>query len=312
MVGIYVGGYLEDEAGKLWLLRLDCALFGHGGTRRGSYLYETVEQFLHSKVVKGRPKEHWCHLCTAVGFDVKLRIDSVYKLQVVAQLSGISLSNLLVKLVGVDVYLHFLRHTLFVWREEVQLLLVNVINAFEPCALIDRPREGSNVYLQFVFQLVEEVEGVSSLAVHLVYEDYHGSVPHTANLHELPCLRLNAFSSINNDDGRIHCGERSICVFGKVLVSRRIENVDLILRIGAFGSVVELHHRCADRYSALLLNVHPVACRGLAYLVVLHSSGHLNLSAEEQELLGERRLTRIGMADDGKGASSFYFLVHLY
>ena len=61
----------------------------------------------------------------------------------------------------------------------------------------------------------------------------------------------------------------------------------------------------------MFLDFHPVARGGLFYLVALHGARHLNLSSEEQELLRQCGLSCIGVADDGKRASAFYFRVHL-
>ena len=148
--------------------------------------------------------------------------------------------------------------------------------------------------VQLLLKLVKEVEGVAALTVHLVDEDDDRGVAHTAHLHELSCLCLHTFGGVDDDDGGVDSSQRAVGILGKVLVTRGIEDVDLI-RVSAltFGQVVELHDRCRHGDTTLLLDVHPVGSRGLANLVVLHGAGHLNLSTEEQELLGERRLTGI-------------------
>ena len=52
MVGINVGGYLKDESGKFRFVRFHFTLFCLYRTRAGSYLYETVQQLLHTEVVQ--------------------------------------------------------------------------------------------------------------------------------------------------------------------------------------------------------------------------------------------------------------------
>ena len=85
-------------------------------------------------------------------------------------------------------------------------------------------------------------------------------------------------------------------------MARRVEQVDDL------ALVRELHHRRGHRDAALLLQRHPVrggAARGLA---ALHRAGHLDRTAEQQQLLGQRGLARIRMADDGEGAAAAGFL----
>jgi hypothetical protein len=75
-------------------------------------------------------------------------------------------------------------------------------------------------------------------------------------------------------------------------VARRVEQVDLVAR------VLELHHARRHRDAALLLELHPVA-RGMALRATrLHGAGEVDRAAVEQELLGERGLPGVGMADD--------------
>lgn len=77
---------------------------------------------------------------------------------------------------------------------------------------------------------------------------------------------------------------------------RRIQQIDLAI------AVLELHHRAGHGDAALLLDAHPVA-RGVALgLPGLHSPGHIDRPSEEEQLLGQRGLPRVGVADDGERA----------
>ena len=155
-----------------------------------------------------------------------------------------------------------------------------------------------------MLQLVEQIKGVAAFPVHLVDEDDYGGRPHAAHLHELSRLCLHTFGRVDHNDSRVDGSQRTIGVFGKILVTRGIQNVDLVV------AIVEFHHGSRHRDTTLLLDVHPVARGRFSYLVALYCSCHLNLSTEEQELLGERGLTGIRVRNDGKGTSSFYF-VHI-
>ena len=225
---------------------------------------------------------------------------------------GKLVANLGIELFRLDIDSHLLRHALLVGSEEIELFLVDIIDALEALTLANRPGERSHVDMKFLLQFVEQVEGIATLAVHLVDKDNDGSIPHTADFHQFARLCLHTFGRIHHNDRGIDSRKRSIGIFGKVLVAWRIEDVDLIglvlLGFGTLGTIVELHHRRGDRDTTLLLNVHPVGGGALAYFVALHRTGYLNLSTKEEEFLGQGSLTRIRVADDGKGASAFYFV----
>ena len=57
--------------------------------------------------------------------------------------------------------------------------------------------------VQLLLQLVEEVERVASLTVHLVDEDDDRGVAHAAYFHEFARLCLDAFGRVNDNDGGI-------------------------------------------------------------------------------------------------------------
>ncbi len=305
VVGVDVGGYLEDEARELGLVGPHHALLGLRGTGTGGYLHKAVKQFLHAEVVQGRAEEHRRDLALEVLLHAERGIYPLHQFQVLAQLGRVALAHPLVQVCAVDVNLHLLCHLLLVGGEQVEALLIYVIDPLEAHALADGPRQGSHANLEFLFQLVQEVEGVTPLAVHLIDEDDDRRPAHAAHAHQFAGLGFHSLGAVHHDDGAVHGGERAEGVLRKVLVPRRVQDVDLV------ALVLELHHAGCDRYSALLLYLHPVAGRRLAYLVALHCPGHLYLPPEEQELLGERGLARIGVRYDGKGSPSLYFLVHL-
>lgn len=303
VVGVDVGRNLEDEAGELGLVGLHDALLGLDGTGAGGYLDEAVEQLLDAEVVQRRTEEHGSHFALEVVVDIELGIDALDELQLAAQAVGQVGADALVQLLGVDVYGHLLGHYLLGGLEEVEVLLVDVVDALEADAALDGPRQRTHVDVELFLELVQQVEGVLGLAVHLVDEDDDGGVAHAAHFHELARLRLHTLGAVHHDDDAIDGGQRAVGVFGEVLVTGGVENVDLVVLI------VELHDGGGDGDTALLLDVHPVGRGGLLDFVALHGAGHLYLSAEEQELLGERGLTGIGVRDDCKRSSSFDFLI---
>ena len=306
VVGVNVGRYLEYEARELGLFRLNHAFLGLRGTRTWGYLNKAIEQFLHAEVVKRAAEEHRRHLGRTVVLNIELRVNTVHKLKIFTQFGRVGLANVSLQLIARNVNLNLLGDTLLVGREQVELVLVNVVNALELRTLVDGPRQRAHLYLKFLLQLVKKVKGVAPFAVHLVDEDYHRRVAHAAHVHQLARLRLHALGSVHYDYGRVNSRERAVSVFGEVLVTRRVKYVDLVTFI------VKLHDRRGHGYSALFLYVHPVRRCRLAYLVVLHRSGHLYLSSEKKELLGKRGLTRVRVRYDGERAPSFDFLVHFF
>ena len=311
VVGVDVGGNLEDEARELGLVGLHVTLLGLGGLRRRGYLDKAVQQFLHTEVVECRTEEDGSHLGRAVRLHLEVGIDAADQLQVLTQLLGILLAHSLVQLLAVNVHLHFLRHALLVGGKQVELLLVDIIDALELGTLVDGPRQRTDLDFQFLLQLVQQVERVAALTVHLVDEDDDGRIPHAAHRHQLAGLSLHTLRTVYHDDGRVDSRQRAVGILGKVLVTRGVEDVHLILYVRALRSIVELHDRGRDGDATLLLDVHPVAGGGFLNLVVLDGTGHLNLSAKQQELLSQRGLTGIRVRDNRKGSSTFYFLIHI-
>ena len=87
------------------------------------------------------------------------------------------------QLIAVDVNLYFFGNALLVGLEQVELVLVYVVYAFELRSYVDRPRERAHAYAQLFLKFVEQVERVASFAVHLVDEYDDRRVAHAAHFH---------------------------------------------------------------------------------------------------------------------------------
>jgi len=94
----------------------------------------------------------------------------------------------------------------------------------------------------------------------------------------------------------VHGRERAVGVLREVLVARRVEQVE------DAAAVLEGHHRGDDRDAALALDVHPVRAGLGAVVLGLDLAGELDGAAEQQQLLGQRRLAGVRVGDDGEGA----------
>ena len=124
---------------------------------------------------------------------------------------------------------------------------------------------------------------------------------HTAYLHEATRLLLDTLGVIDDDDDAIHRSERAVGVFGEVLVTWSIEDVDFVIFI------VEAHDTGCHGDTTLTLYLHKVTGSALLDLVALDSSSYVDGTSVEKELLGEGCFTRIWVRYDGKGATTTYF-----
>ena len=115
-----------------------------------------------------------------------------------------------------------------------------------------------------------------------------------ADLEQLEGLGLDALGRVEHHDDGVDAGEDAVRVLGEVAVAGRVEQVDDVV------AVRELQHGRADRDAALALELHPVRRRRAPAVACLDRTGSLHGAGVEQELLGQRRLAGVGVADDGE------------
>ena len=148
--------------------------------------------------------------------------------------------------------------------------------------------------MQFVFKLVKQFKRISAFTVHLVDKDDNRCMPHPADLHELFSLFLNTFDAIDYKNDTVNRSQRPVCIFRKVLVTWRVENID------TFTCIFESHDRSSNRYSSLLFDFHEIAGRRFTDLVAFYCTGGLNCTAKKKKFFSQRCFSRIRMADDCK------------
>ena len=165
------------------------------------------------------------------------------------------------KVSAVYIYVDLLSHLLLIGGEKVKFLLIDVVHTLKAGTFLDRPAERAYMYLKFLLKLIKKVKGIITLTVHLVYKDNDRGLAHTTHLHEAAGLHLNALSAVNHYDYAVNSCQGTERILGKILVTRGIQNIYLVTFI------IKLHDRCSHRDSTLFLNIHPVRCSGLAYLV---------------------------------------------
>ncbi|OAV74656.1 hypothetical protein Barb7_01806 [Bacteroidales bacterium Barb7] len=176
----------------------------------------------------------------------------------------------------VDVFeLHALRHVLLAGSVEVKFFLIYIIDTLEALPHVNRPAQGAHLDMQFLFHLIQEVERVFPVTIHLVDKHDDGRFPHTANFHQFAGLRFHPFGGINDDDDTVHRRQRAEGILGKVLMTGRIQDINLMV------GIIKSHDRSCHRYAALLLYLHPVGRSRFPYLVRLHRSGNMDGSAEQ-------------------------------
>jgi len=117
--------------------------------------------------------------------------------------------------------------------------------------------------------------------------------------------RLDTLGGVDEHHRAVGGEEGPVGVLGEVLVARRVEQVDRMTL------VVELEDRRGDGDAALLLQLHPVGRRVPPGPARLHAAREVDGSAVEQQLLGQRRLARVRVGDDGEGAPARHLLLEL-
>jgi hypothetical protein len=157
-----------------------------------------------------------------------------------------------------------------------------------------RPEHRGRIERQGLLDLLHQLEGMTAFAIEFVDEGDDGYIAQPANLEQLQGLGFDAFGGIENHHRRIHCRQRAIGIFAEILVARRVEQVE------DQPVMLEGHDRGRDRDPALLLDLHPVGPGAPALASGSHRARLLDGAAQQQQLLGQRRFTRVGMGDDGK------------
>ena len=117
-----------------------------------------------------------------------------------------------------------------------------------------------------------------AFSIHLIDKHNDGSFPHATDIHKFAGLGFNTFGSINDNNNTVNCGQCAECVFSKILMTRCVKDVDLVILI------VKFHDGSSDGDSSLFFNLHPVAGSSLTYFIVFYCTCHLYLTSKKQEL----------------------------
>jgi hypothetical protein len=114
-------------------------------------------------------------------------------------------------------------------------------------------------------------------------------------------LRFDTVGAVDYHDRRVDRRQHAIGIFGKVLVTRGVEQVDDGI------AVFELHHRTGHRDAALLFDLHPVGGGVAVALAALDGTGNMDRARKQQQLFGQRGFARVRVGDHRKSAASVNF-----
>ena len=192
----------------------------------------------------------------------------------------------------------------FFFIEGVEGVFGNRIYALKQLTHANRERKGSCLDMQNAFNLVQQVQHMTPIQVHLVNEGNDGRMAHATHIHELDRLLFHTVHAIDKHEGGVDGGQGAVGVFAEVLVPRGIDQVEH----ATFER--EIQHGTRNRNTTLLFNLHPVAHRVAAVRLGAHVARFANHVSVPQELFGDGGLTRVRVADNSKSAAFFDFCVH--
>ncbi|MNZ69474.1 hypothetical protein D3C78_877720 [compost metagenome] len=299
MFRIHVRLDLEHEAGELLLGRhhfTALCLARHGGRRP---VGQAIQHVVDAEVAKGGTEEDRSHLAGDEGLVVELGRGALHQLQLAAQLGGQIFTYGGVQLGVVQTLDHplLLDGVALTGLIQIGLVLVEVVDPLEGLAAADGPGDGGAHDLQLALHLVHHFHGIAHFAVQLVHEGEDGGVPQPGDFHQLAGPIFDTLGGIDDHQAAVDRGEGTVGIFGEVLVTRGVEQVDQTVRIG------ELHHRGGDGDTTLLLHLHPVGFGVLARATALDGTGALYGLSEQQDFFGDGGFTRIRVRDDRESAS---------
>ena len=301
VVRVHVRLNFEDEAGEVVRVRIDSALVSFAAGWAWRDLQEALEERFDTEVRDGGTEVDGRELAAedfllVIGVSCNIQqLDFCLKVGESRVADGFS-HFIVIGLGGLD--LHHTGSVVAGGRvEEEYLVLFAAVNALEVAVGSDGPVHRGGTNAEYVFEFFEQVEGVLRGTVHLVDECEYRNAPLAANGEELDCLGLNTLRAVKEHDSCVGCTEGSVCVFGEVLMSGGIKDVDTVV------VVVELHDGGGDGDTALFLNLHPVRSGVARSFSRFDGTGHVDCTAVQEELLGDGCFSGVRMGDDGEGLS---------
>lgn len=301
---IHVRLDLEHEAGELLLGRHHFTALGLARHGRRRPVGEAVQHVVDTEVAECGTEEDRSHLAGDEGVVIELGGGALHQLQFTAQLGRQIVADGCIQLGVVQPLDHplLLDGVALTTLIQIGLVLVEVIDPLEGLAAADGPGDGGAHDVELALHLVHHFHGIAHFAVQLVHEGEDGGVAQPGYFHQLAGPVFNTLGGVDDHQAAVDRRQGTVGIFGEVLVTRGIEQVDQTVGIG------ELHHRGSDGDTTLLLHLHPVGFGVLARATALDGTGALNGLSEQQDLFGDGGFTRIRVRDDSKGPSLIDFI----
>ncbi|MNF88664.1 hypothetical protein D3C84_711630 [compost metagenome] len=191
-----------------------------------------------TEVTERGTEEDRGHLAGDEGLVIELRRGALHQLQFAAQLGGQIFTDGVVQFRVVQPLHHplLLDGVALTGLIQIGLVLVEVVDTLEGLAAADGPGDGGAHDLQLALHLVHHFHGIAHFAVQLVHEGEDGGVPQPGDFHQLAGPIFDTLGGIDDHQAAVDRGEGTVGIFGEVLVTRGVEQVDQAVRIG------ELHH----------------------------------------------------------------------
>src|ERR1700722_1829621 len=295
--GIQVGMDLKDKPAKLILIHIQMSRRRLPAPRSRRNPDKSVQHLPDSEIVDRAAKKYRCYLPGQIVTDIQLPMNPIHQLDILPQHHSIFIAQPVIQqrtFQLVDPY-RILIGRLGIGRKKKEVLIIQIIDPLEILPAVDRPGHRMKLDSQLFFDLLQQVEPVLAIPVHLIDKDDHRRVAHPANFHQPPGLRLYSIDAINDKDDAVYCRQGTKGVFGKILVTGCIQQVD------QHPFILEAHDRGRHRDPALPLDLHEIAGRMLLDLITFYRAGRLDGAAKQEEFLGQGSLTRIRVGNDRKG-----------
>ena len=205
VVRIHVRMDLEDEAGEVILFRIDHTFNSLYRTGRRSDLDKTIQQLFHTEVIQGRAEEYRGDVSFQISIHIELRINTFDQFDIRTKFISQINTDMVFQFGIVDVVkTYLLRYILFARSVKVKFLFIYIIYTFETLSHIDRPAQRAYLDLQFFFYLIQKIERIFTVTVHLVDKHDHRRFTHTADFHQFTCLCFHTFGNIDHDNDTVY------------------------------------------------------------------------------------------------------------
>src|SRR5690606_12346328 len=138
---------------------------------------------------------------------------------------------------------------------DMDAVVGQVVDALELAVATDRPSYRRGLDAQHFLDLVQQLDGITDVAVELVDEADDRRVAQAADVHQGDGTGLDTLTAVYHHQRAVHRGQGAVGIFGEVLVTGGVQQVDHVVAVG------ELHDRGGNGNTPLLLHCHPVRGR---------------------------------------------------